>query len=121
MRGSIALLLLGELTGDRRAWAEKTLSNYTACLDDMAQQLGLSAQSRILVEFDEESHVFSLAAVREFSQQFAVQVGWNLGPLPDEARADAVMGLRRGDGQWYQGRSCWVPRSRPDGPQAGAR
>jgi hypothetical protein len=112
-RGSIALLLLHELGGDRRRWAEKTLGNYAAVLEEMARGLGLSPQSRVLVEFDDESHVFSLAALRECSQQFAVHVGWNLGPLPGEPRADALMGLLRGDGQWYEGRSCWVPRTRP--------
>lgn len=123
MRGSIALLLLHELDGDRRKWAEKTLSNYAECLDEMVRALGLSPQSRVLVEFDAESHVFSLAALREFSQQFAVQVGWNVGPLPGDAGAgaDALMGLLRGDGQWYQGRSCWVPRTGPQrDPEAGA-
>ena len=114
MRGAIALLLLHELSGERRRWAEKTFSNYAVVIDEVAQQLGLSPQSRVLVEFDEESHVFSYAAVRECSQQFAVHVGWNLGPLTDEPRADAVIGMLRADGQWYRGRSCWVPRPRPD-------
>ena len=116
-RGAIALLLLHELSGDRRRWAEKTFSNYAAVLDDVIRQLGLSPQARILVEFDKESHVFSLAAVRECSQQFAVHVGWTLGPLADEPRADALLGLLRGDGQWYKGRSCFLPRT---GPQPGA-
>ncbi len=119
-RGSIALQLLHELSGDRRRWAEKTFSNYATGLEEMARQLELSPQSRILVEFDDESHVFSFAAVRECSQQFAVHVGWNLGALPDDSRADAVMGLLRGDGRWYKGRSCWVPRAAPSHePEAG--
>jgi hypothetical protein len=112
-RGGIALLLLHELTGDRRRWAEKTFSNYAAVLDELVERLGLSAQSRLLVEFDEESLVFSLAALRECSQQFAVHVGWTLGPLADEPRAEALLGLLRGDGQWYKGRSCWLPRTSP--------
>ena len=103
-------MLLHELNGDRKRWAEKTLSNYLEVLDEMANQLGLSEASQVLVEFDDESHTFSLAAVRHWSQQFPVQVGWNLGPLPEDPEADAVMGLKRGDGQWYKGRSCWVPR-----------
>ena len=110
-RGSIALLLLHELSGDRKRWAEKTFSNYLEVLEEMTGQLGLSGASRVLVEFDDESHIFSLAAVRHWSQQFAVQVGWNLAPLPGSTDGDAVMGLRRGDGRWYNGRSCWIPRS----------
>jgi hypothetical protein len=35
IRGSIALLLLHELSGDRRRWAEKTFSNYLEALDEM--------------------------------------------------------------------------------------
>jgi hypothetical protein len=118
IRGSIALLLLDELSGDRRRWADKTFSNYAAVLDDVAGQLALSPQSRILVEFDDESHVFSLATVKEWSQQFAVQVGWNLGPLPNDPRADAFMGLMRGDGLWYKGRSCMRPPP-PNAPGPG--
>ena len=115
IRGSVALLLLEELSGDRRRWAEKTFGNYAAVLDDIASRLGLSPHSRILVEFDDEWEVFSFAAVREWSQQLAVQVGWNLLPLHQDSRADAAMGLLRGDGRWYRGASCWLPRP-PDEP-----
>ena len=111
MRGTIGLLLLDELSGERRRWAEKTFRNFAVCLDETIGQLGLSPEARILVEFDGESHVFPLAVVREWSRQFAVHVGWNIGPLAGEPRADAVLGLRRGDGKWYEGRSCWLPRT----------
>ncbi|MGH9894612.1 MAG: hypothetical protein ACREA0_22065, partial [bacterium] len=114
IRGTIALILLHELSGDRRRWAEKTLSNFAAGLEEIAPSLGLSPTSRILVEFDEESHVFSYAAVREWTQQFAVQVGWSIAPLEQrDDRADARMMLRRGDGQWFPGRSCMMPHRRP--------
>jgi hypothetical protein len=117
IRGSVALLLLHELVGDRRRWAEKTFSNYAAILDDTTLQLGLTPQSRILVEFDDESEVFSFAAVREWSQQLPVQVGWNLRALEGDSRADAAMGLLRSDGRWYRGASCWLPRPQ-DEPDA---
>jgi len=107
--GTIALMLLHELSGERRQWAEKTLSNFAAGLDEASAQLALSPTSRILVEFDEESHVFSFAGVREWSQQFAVQVGWSIAPLEGEDRADACMLLRRSDGNRFQGRSCGTP------------
>lgn len=119
IRGSVALLLLDELSGDRRRWAEKTFGNYAALLDDTASQLGLSPHSRILVEFGDESEVFSFAAVREWSQWLAVQVGWNLRGLHEDPRADAAMGLLRGDGRWYRGASCWLPRP-PHEPDADA-
>jgi hypothetical protein len=109
VRGVISLTLLHELSGDRRRWFEKTLSNFAAGLDDCGAQLGLSSSSRILLEFDEESHLFSFAGVREWSQQFPVQVGWNIASLEGEKRADARMKLRRSDGRWFRGRSCMVP------------
>jgi hypothetical protein len=110
VRGVIALTLLHELSGDRRRWAEKTFSNFAAGLDDTSHQLGLSPTSRVLLEFEQESHVFSLAAVREWTQQFAVHVGWNVGPLESDSSADACLRLVRSDGQWFRGRSCMVPR-----------
>ena len=109
-RGVIALLLLHELSGERLRWAEKTLSNFGVILDEIASQLGLTPVSRILLEFDDESHVFSFGAVREWSQTFPVQVGWNIGPLERDPQADARMGLIRGDGRWFNGRSCMRPR-----------
>ncbi len=83
-RGLITLTLLHELSGDRRRGAEKAFSNLGAGLEEIRTQLSLSDSSRILVEFDEESHVFSFAAVREWSQQFVVQVGLSLGALKGE-------------------------------------
>lgn len=103
-RGMIALTLVDELTGDRRKWAEKTLSNFTAVFDMACTQLGLGESSRFLLEFYEESHVFSHAAVRLWTQQFAVQVGWSCNALKDDPRADARMLLRRSDGMWSTGR-----------------
>ena len=120
-RGVITLTLLHELSGDRRRWAEKTLSNFAAGLEETSSKLGLSATSRILLEFDDESQVFSFAAVWEWSQQLAVNVGWTIAPLDGDARADACMKLMRSDGKWFQGRSCILP---PDwsrhGPDDGA-
>jgi hypothetical protein len=117
-RGVIALTLLHELTGDRRRWAEKTLNNFAEGLGDLAPQLGLSPTSRVLVEFDEESHVFSFAAVREWTQQFPRHVGWSIWKLDGDDRASARLMLRRSDGQPFPGRSCLpVPGSRPPNPE----
>ena len=99
-RGVIALTLVQELSGERRKWAEKTISNHGVGLDELGPQLGLSPQSRILLEFDAESHVFTYAGVRCWTEQFAVQVGWNLGPLTGDPRADAQLCVRRSDGTW---------------------
>ena len=107
-RGVIALILLHELSGDRRRGLEHELDNSAAGLEEMGQQLGLSPTSRILVEFDGESHVFSLAAVREWTQQFVVPVGWSIASLEREERADARMLLRRGDGRSFPGRSDMI-------------
>jgi hypothetical protein len=107
-RGLITLTLLHELSGDRRRGAEKAFSNLGAGLEEIRTQLSLSDSSRILVEFDEESHVFSFAAVREWSQQFVVQVGLSLGALKGEKRADARLLLRHSDGRPFPGRSDMI-------------
>jgi|SRR6185436_5642911 len=108
-RGVVSLSLLHELSGDRRRGVEKTQSNHAEGLDAASSQLGLSPASRVLLEFDEESHVFSLAAVREWTQQFYVQVGWNLLPLKDDNRAEACLKLIRSDFRQFKGRSCMLP------------
>lgn len=63
------------------------------------------------MEFDEESHVFTLAAVREWTQQFAVTAGWNLGSLSDDDRADACLKLIRSDFKPFQGQSSMLRRT----------
>ena len=120
-RAIVTLILLHELSGDRRRWAEKTLSNFAVGLEEFVPRLGLSPRSRVLCEFDDESHVFSLAGIREWTQQFAVQVGWSISPLEDDDRADACLMLSRSDGKHFQGRSCSVPPGLlPHAPQSGA-
>jgi hypothetical protein len=109
MRGTIALTLLDELSGERRRWAEKTLNNFAAGLEETRSQLTLSPTSRILLEFDEESHVFSFAGVCDWSQQFPVQVGWSISRLAGDDRADACLMLMRSDGKRFRGRSCMIP------------
>lgn len=105
-RGVVALTLLGELTGERAAWGRKTLTNQRTGLEEMAGQLGLTSESRVLLEFDDESHVVSLAVLRVWSERFAVQVGWNIGPLQGDARAAARLNLFRSDGGNSSGWSC---------------
>jgi hypothetical protein len=112
IRGMIALTLLHELSGERRRGFEHELDNCAAALDEIGPQLGLSPTSRILVEFDEESHVFSFAAVREWTQQFLVQVGWSMGSLDRDSGADACLWLRRSDAQSFPGRSDMVRGAR---------
>ena len=121
IRGVIALTLLHELNGDRRRWMEKTMSNFAAGLEEIGPRLGLAPSSRILLEFDEESHVFSFAGLREWTQQFPVQVGWSISPLERHGRADACMLLRRSDGRSFRGQSCMVRHIRPPNePESGA-
>ena len=99
-RGMVALILLNELSGDRRRWGEKTLSNFTACFDETAQRLGLSNDSRILLTLGGEEEILSFGGVRLWTQQFGVQVGWNLQPLTNHPGAQARLAVRRSDGLW---------------------
>ena len=112
IRGVIALILLHELNGDRRRGFEHELANFAGGLEEIGPALGLSPTSRILVEFDGESHVFSFAAVREWTQRFPVQVGWSIAALEGEDRADARMLLRRSDGRSFPGRSDMIRGAR---------
>lgn len=105
-RGVVALTLLGELSGERAAWARKTLTNQRAGLEELAAQLGLTAASPVLLAFGGEAHVVSLAVLRVWSERFAVQTGWNIGPLEGDSRASARMNLFRGDGHDSSGQSC---------------
>jgi len=62
------------------------------------RQLTLTPNSRVLLEFGDEAHVVSFAAVRVWSERFAVHVGWSVGPLEDDPRASARLNLYRSDG-----------------------
>ena len=101
-RGVIALTLLHELSGERRRWGEKVLSNFSAGLEDFIRRFGLTSETSVLLEFEQESAVFSLAAVRMWTQQFGIpQIGWTLSPLRGDARAQAQLVVCRSDGQWF--------------------
>lgn len=107
-RGVVALTLVGELAGDRAAWARKTLANQRAGLEQMVGQLGLGDDASVLLEFDEERHVVPLAVLRNWSDRFAVQVRWDIGRLKGDAHAAARMHLVRSDGHRSLGGSCPV-------------
>ena len=97
-RGMFTLLLLHELSGERRTSMQKELDNQHAGL------LGLAPgpdTDRVLLEFDEESHLFSMAAVRLWAQRFALTVGWNIEPCPEPDRAEWRLYLIGGDGHRY--------------------
>src|SRR2546430_12937992 len=61
IRGIIALQLLSELSGDRAAGARKEFANQRGGLDEMADQLGLTADSRIQIG---KGHVWNLVQVK---------------------------------------------------------
>lgn len=77
-RIAYALMLHHELNGDRRGWGEKTLANFTECLDQLAGQFRLKPDSGVLPATSDEHEVYPLAAVRLWTQQFGVQIGWSL-------------------------------------------
>ena len=113
-RGILGLTLLDELTGDRRQWGQKTFDNQRAGLAESAKRGNLTDSSLVLFEFGDESHTFPLAAVREWSERFALNVGWNIGPLPNDARASARLNARRSDGRWSSGLACNPPPTPPE-------
>ena len=97
-RGVIALLLLDELSGERAAAVRHDLANQGAGLDHIADQLSLTEDSSILLEFAEEAIVVSLAVVRRCFERFVVHVGWSISPLEGDQRATAQLNLFRSDG-----------------------
>ena len=99
MRGVVALILVDELSGDRAVGARKEFDNQQLGLEEMVRQIGLDAEASVLLEFDDEAHVFSLKAVRLWAERFGVHVGWNLGTLKDDPRASARMVLFASDGR----------------------
>lgn len=101
LRGLVSLFLLQDLTGDRRAAMQHELDNQCAILAECAPG---SDADRVLLEFDEEVQLFSLAAVRLWAQRFGVLVGWNICRCSEPTRAEWRLHLLGGDGHRYSKR-----------------
>jgi hypothetical protein len=108
-RGMLAMLLLDELTGERRAWAQKTFDNQRAAVEQMVSQLGLADDARLLLEFNEEVQIVSLRGLRVWAGRFGVQVGWSITRLVGCPTAQARLMLFRSDGEQSWGGSCPIP------------
>ena len=104
-RGSVALLLLDELQGERRSWGEKNFSNQSEGLRSLGEQMGLSPRSRVVLDLDDEEHLFTFAVLTRWAERFCVDVGWSVGDCGDD-RADARLWLIRADHQQSWGGSC---------------
>ncbi len=103
VRGVVCLVLFEELNGERRAVMQHELDNQCAVL---AEYVPGSDGDRVLLEFDEESHLFSLGAVRLWAQRFGVLVGWNVGRCSEPTRAEWQINLLGGDGHRHSNRFC---------------
>lgn len=103
VRGRIGVILLDELGVDRKRSMQKEFDNQVSGINELSASLGLTEASRLLPEVDGESLVFSLAALRYWGERFAVNVGWNFGPLEHDSRATAQIHLRRSTGEWSSG------------------
>jgi hypothetical protein len=108
-RGMVTVILLEELTGERRAVLQRELDNQITGVSELAPG---SDTDRVLLEFDDESHLFSLAAVRLWARRYGILVGWNIGPCNEPARAEWRMNLIGGDGKRYSKGLGWPPRDR---------
>jgi hypothetical protein len=97
-RGIVALHLLSELSGERASGARKNFANQRAGLQEMADQLGLTPESRIVFESGDETHVVSLAVLTLFIERFLVDIGWSIVDLVNDTRASARLMLHRSDG-----------------------
>lgn len=98
LRGFISLILLDDLTGERRAAMQHELDNQTTGLTESAPG---ADSDRVLLEFDDEANVFSLGSVRRWAGQYPIFVGWNVAPCADPSRAEWQLNLFGGDGRRY--------------------
>jgi hypothetical protein len=100
IRGIVSITLLDELSPERRAAMQHELDNQLSFFqEDMFAHA--SDTDRVLLEFDDESHEFPLAAVRYWAGRYGILVGWNLFPSEDRDRAEWRINLIAGDGQRY--------------------
>ena len=95
-RGMLALVLLEELSGERRVSLQKELDNQYTGLLELAPG---PDTDRVLLEFDEETNLFSMAGVRRWAQRFGLTVGWSIEPCPEPDRAEWRLNLLGGDGR----------------------
>jgi hypothetical protein len=107
--GIVSLLLLSELQGDRLRWAQDTFARYRANVLEQGRALELTPESPIVLEFDDEAHVFSFATLCRTFERFIVLVAGNLvAILYDDPRARARLMLYRSDGASTWGAACPV-------------
>ena len=104
-RGAVSLLLLDELQGDRRRWGQKNFDNQSGGLVHAASELQLTPESRVVLEFDDEEHLFTFAVLQRWAERFCMDTGWNLRPCGDD-RAAARLWLIRADHEQSWGGSC---------------
>jgi hypothetical protein len=119
VRGMVSLTLVGELEGARAVSAQKLLSNQQTAIASISARDGLTDESRVLLEFDDEAHVVSMPILRKWSERFGVLVGWNLKPLQHDDRASARLMLYRSDGGSSWGGSCPIRAPEPPKIKAG--
>lgn len=106
-RGIVSLILLQELAGERRSAMQRELDNQSSMLSELAPG---PDTDRVLLEFDEESHVFALGALRLWARRYGILVGWNIGPCDERGRAEWRLNLFGGDGKRFSKGVGWPPR-----------
>lgn len=96
MRGAIALMLLDELSGERRWWGEKNLSNQLAGVNALAEQFQppLGPDSKLLLETRHENHIVTLDVLRYWAEHFSCPAGWNIGAPRPGAPAEVAAQIR---------------------------
>ena len=111
-RGVVSLMLLDELSGERRASAERALKSQRDAVERRATELGLTDDSVILLQFAAEEHRIRLAALRERCDRFAIAIATSLVSHDDDDSAQARLILVRSDGVTSSVEPCPVERLR---------
>jgi hypothetical protein len=114
-RGAVTLILLDELSGERRQWGQKTLDNQLAGINELASQFvpPLSEDSNVLLEFAGETHIVTLKVLRIWSQSFSAPVGWSFGDSRHDPRAPARIRMIASDGRVNPEWTAYAPWERP--------
>jgi hypothetical protein len=111
----VSLMLLDELDGERKAWAQKTLDNHLAGINEFADQFkpALDGNSKVLLEVQGETHIVSLDVLRLWSQRFNAPTGWSLGDSGNDPRAPAQIRLISSDHRVNPPWAAYAPWDRP--------
>jgi hypothetical protein len=101
-RGLVGVWFPAHLADEDRMALERMKHAAHEGLARFCRELGLTAESRLLLAAGDEVHVFPLKVLARCVRDYLVFVGWVLQPFKSDPRADARLHLVRADGSSYR-------------------